>query len=248
LRFGSGVAFDGRRVAIVGGTTSVVEGAAAPASGHDPGVVGDGAIYDLVSDTWSFVPATAASTAIHPQAAWTIDGRLVLAGGIDRLADPSPEPRSVSAFDPTAGSWAALPEPWDRGFRSTNPWQRFVDGVPAVLVAGTSEPSEHPRYGFLTAEGWKAAPTNRILPFGERLLALSATSGNPGDMPFALAVRAAAGTWVPGVEAPFGNRMDPVLVVVGDRLVVVGGYETSHLDPTASAWSWVLEPSPTTHP
>lgn len=242
LRFGVGTAFDGHRFALIGGTTSEVEGRTDPAPpGPDRGVVGDGAIYDLANDTWMEIPADDDTAVIHPSVVWMPDGRLAVGGGNDRLSDPGPDQTGVNAYDPAAGSWSALPQPDFAGLGSTNPWMRYASNVTPIVVGGTDEPRSGPLpRSVLTAGGWETAPVGTIVSYGPRLIATSATPDNPGNGPFELFVRAAPGAWVPGAEAPFDNRMDPVIVVAGDRLIVIGGYEGVGIEPTATTWIWEL--------
>lgn len=244
LRFGSGGAFDGSRFALVGGTTSVVEDRSDPQpSGPDRGVVGDGAIYDLAADRWTTIPATAASTAIHPIVSWLQDGRLIVGGGNDRLSDPGPDYHAVAAFRPADRTWSDLDTPDRPGIGSNAPWGAYDAGIPPVLLAATDEPQSgpHPRL-TLSPDGWEEAPLNTIRTLSNRLIAMSSTFDNPGDGPFELFVRATGGTWLSSAVAPFTNRMDALTVVAGDKLVVIGGYQGPHLEPASSTWVFTIDP------
>jgi len=72
--------------------------------------------------------------------------------------------------------------------------------------------------------------------------ATSATMDNPGDHAFSV-YRLAGTTWTPSVPAPFTNRMEPGVGVVGNHVVVIGGQEGPNLEPRSDAWVLDLPPA-----
>jgi hypothetical protein len=79
------------------------------------------------------------------------------------------------------------------------------------------------------------APAYQLTGGPNGLIATSATMDNPGDSKFDV-WRVDAGTWTPAVPSPFGNRMEPGIGVVGNRVVVLGGLEGPSLQPRQDAW------------
>ncbi|MCB0971987.1 MAG: hypothetical protein KDA97_10815 [Acidimicrobiales bacterium] len=232
LRVATGSAFDGTRLAMVGGTTDL--------GADEPGeTFADGAVYDLRADEWSALPEVS-RPAVHLDVAW-IDGRLVVAGGrpslVIELGAEGPDARAVGLAADGVG-WEPLtssPElgagvSWGSAFTS-------AEGAQPVIVESwpTHDPAE-PEGAALVDGTWETTPTQVLHGWRDGLVATSDDIGNPGSGPFRTFVRRGASDWVEAAEGPLENRMGPGVAVVGDDLVVVGGLSGAGLVPERSAW------------
>lgn len=208
-------ASDDRRIAVWGG-----------ASGGDPSAaVTDGAIYDITDDSWSIIPADPALLEISRSrpAALLHGSSLFLVGG---WVDGSP--RQAMSTDGTA--WRRLPSPSAAGL--------MVDGTMAATVAidATMAAESHRVEYLLPTDGvWRDAPYRTLVATPGGLLALSATPDNPGAGPFQASILD-AGLWQAVSDAPFVNRMEPAVAVVGDLVLIVGGDQGPDLIRQQDAW------------
>lgn len=229
MRIATGSAFDGRRLAIVGGT----EG---PPGTDDRSLTrSDGAIYDVASNTWQHVPDLPWAAA-DPDVAW-IDGALVAAGGRADLNGEHPIARAAE-LDPDASAWTPLPSPPKHGAGVTwrSAWEHFDGGEPLVQTSSFVGDPAAPEGSVLLDSRWEATPTRTLHRWDGLLVASSDRIGNPGDSPFEIEVRRRPDDWVPVAKALFANRMAPGVAVKGDRIYVVGGLTGTAVEPDASAW------------
>lgn len=233
MRITVGSAFDGRHLAIVGGT----EG---PGGTNDGSLTrADGAIYNVATDAWRPLPELPWA-ATNPGVAW-IDGRLVVAGGTPDLSlEPLEEPIArVAALDANGTKWSPWPSPPRHGAGVTWPSaaEHLDGGEPLVEQSSfVGDPAE-PEGSVLLDGRWEPTPTRTLHRWDGLLVSSSDTIGNPGSQPFEIQVRRGANDWMPAAKAPFGNRMQPAgVAVVGDLIYVVGGVTGTALKPDASAW------------
>lgn len=238
MRTTAGAAFDGRRLAIWGGSTRN-RWTEDPPPGKDDTSLADGAIYDIPDDRWTTLPQGPLEPRNNPSVSWQ-DGRLYVGGGQDTFYNPDEVLASAAAYDPRSSRWSPLPPPPTAGAgghrgRPGNYWphddRRFWV---RESLAGADGPGV--ARWFLSGDRWEQAPLPDLHHWGEVVLATSTSTHNPGDGRFDVRIRAGAGSWLRTAEAPFVNRMDPVVAVMGDRLVVVLGSEGSRIQDQASGW------------
>lgn len=232
LRIASGDAFDGRRLAVVGGTTG-------PSGTGDASLSrDDGAVYDLATDAWAPLPPVPWA-AVHPSVGW-IEGQLVVAGGQgDLQLGPEDEDPFARAVELAAdGSWTPLGSASRDGAAVSWPSAHEAPTRGEPLVVATSNlQSEDQVAGDARIDGaWEVTPTRHLRRWGDRVLATSQRVGNPGDGRFAVEVRRGPDDWAPTAEAPFANRSWAAVAMDGDRLYVGGGFSTSGWTPEASFW------------
>ena len=203
------------RVAVWGGSTT-----------GDPAVAAtDGAMYDVASDSWTIIPDNPALSAMsesRPTALLHNSG-LILVGGFNDNT-----PRETVSYDGT--TWQVLPSPTAIGY--------MADGSAAqtAVVDSANDGVTHTvQYLDPATESWRDAPYPTLVPFHEDLLAFTAASANPGSGPFQVSLLT-GGMWHPLDDAPFGNRMEPAIAVVGNLVIVVGGDEGSDLVRKQDAW------------
>ncbi len=232
-----GTAFDGQRLALWGGSTaSFID----DTGGYD--LFGDGALYDVASDTWQALPSGPPGRT-HASLQWS-DGRLLVGGGIGTADEQGDYLPDVWAYDRGTGSWEELP-PAPEGGLAGGSWNHYVGGERRVVAAesqsGTSGPQ--PRW-MLGHDGWEQAPSWGVLHMGDLTVATSVGWGNPGDEPFGVQIRAGRDHWLDAAPAPFVNRMAGTIVGTADRLVVVGGMQGHDIELTGEAWMFDLAASP----
>jgi hypothetical protein len=240
LRTQPGAAFDGQRLALLGGTTqnpSLGDGTI-----DGTGVLGDGAIYDLHTDQWTAVPPSPASTAVSLTAAWQSDGRLVTGGGFAHPGGDDQHKTLLAIYDPATNAWSEPETVLRTGLSVTNPWTARADETQTMLAFPNAHTTtDTPSTLVLGPDGWEVAPFPTIRQVGTHLVAVSARRDNPGDNPLTMSIRAESNVWVTTVIAPFTNRMDAAIAVSGDRLLITGGYEGARLTPTATTWVFDLD-------
>ncbi|MBL8777295.1 MAG: hypothetical protein JNK12_15235 [Acidimicrobiales bacterium] len=239
---------NGDLVAIWGGTsTTLSEDLPLPDLGNDEGLLGDGAIYDIATDTWATLPAAPIEPATDPALLWE-DGRLLVGGGNDGRSDhewTASHRRTPARFDPATGDWQVLPPGPRISFDGvvpanspTGPSIQYDFGPPTFVVAADSGGARGLHTWFLHDDEWEQAPYVSIHGDHDGLLVSSTDwdSGNPEEYPFDLAVRLGPGRWRPAIAAPFTNRSGSSVRAIGDRILLIGGYETSAMVPAADAW------------
>jgi hypothetical protein len=192
----------------------------------------DGAVYDVTSDSWTLVPPTPTGVDISSNGAAGVfvGNDLYLISGHSEDSGPD----AVLLHD---GVWAVLPSPTASGY--------FVSSPSNLFVIGTSfQSGPFPtQYLDVGMNHWLDAPAPTLLKTEQGLIALTATGGNPGDIPFGGSVLI-AGQWVPLTDAPFKNRMEPALAPVGDKIVLIGGDEGPNLDRKTDVWILDLSDPP----
>lgn len=236
-RFGAGVLAESDSIVVVGGTEADVRATEAPPQGSDfdPMTLADGAVYDLSEDRWASLPDLP-QAGIHPRVGRTQAGRLVAGAALNGL--------SITGSTGLGASWVLEDDEWAEVPSSPSADARPVvrDGFMVTeSLRGRSGP--HP-VDVMFDGAWEQAPLGDLHRWGDLVIATSATSDNPGENAFAVRLRAGEGAWLQGAEAPFANRMDAVVEVVGNQLVVVGGFEGPRLDPTRSVWVLDLSAGP----
>ena len=238
LREHAGAAFDGGRLALWGGTGST--GSAGGTGGGAGSVANDGAVYDVAADAWTDVPEAPLPGRVHAATAWR-DGRLVVGGGTDTLADAGEHLSDMAAWDPATGTWEELPAAPEGGLDDPYSTWAFVEGHAPPLVAasrsGSGEPE--PRW-FYGPDGWEQAPLGAVTDLGGLVVA-TLGHGNFGSVPFELEVRGGPDEWLDAAAGPFDNRMGAATVPTPDgHLVVVGGLEGADLELRGDAWVFDL--------
>lgn len=184
--------------------------------------------YDPVADRWRALPTPPVPPRLGGRMAWT--GRyLVVWGDAVRLL----QRQFAAAYDTVTDTWVRLPDPpLNRLAATPGVWT----GEELVLVTPRTPPSfEHDRIALgglrLQTDPWRWAPvpvppwltrastvltsTLAVTWTGDRVAAL-------GDASFAGLHDPVAGTWT-RLPRGAGDRIRPVLVWTGDRLLVWGG-------------------------
>jgi RNA polymerase sigma-70 factor (ECF subfamily) len=223
LRDYVGAAFDGSRLALWGGSDG-------------SSTLNDGAIYAVAADTWTVIPTGPLPSRVHAATVWS-DGRLVVGGGLDRLVDAGEYLRDMAAYDPANESWKTLPPPPEGGLGDPQSTWSFVEGETTLVVAdsksGSGEPE--PRW-FYGPDGWEQAPLGGIMDLGGFIV-----SSNFGSIAYELRVRVGPNERLEAADTPFDSRMGTTTVPTSSgKLVVVGGWEGSNLDPKDDTWVFDL--------
>jgi len=242
LRFGIGTAFDGERIAVWGGTDD--------ARSQDPPrpdqvflLYRDGAIYDVSSDVWTPIPDAPLERSIHPGLVWH-DGRLVAGEGVATLTNPKDAQSRMASYDPSTGEWTPLDRAPAEGMLASLPPTRMAadEVVPLLAVEPIGSPGGvQPRWVF-DGVSWRQAPYPDVHRSGATIVATTRWGDTaPGD-PFAVQVSNGGGVWSPAPEAPFTTRGGAAVTLLDGRLVVVGGFERTTMEPVDDAW--VLDLSP----
>ncbi len=246
-RLFSGSAFDGRRLALWGGTNDHLASSDHPGSEVNRT---DGAIYDLATDQWTAIPDAPLPGGRDPAVVW-MGERLVVGGGLDGRESSDGTLHAfveVSAYDPATQTWSPpAAAPSDDGNDPPSAPYIYANGGSggdqALLVADPIDGRNDTRHWFYGPDGeWEQAP----LPSAQRLAAYwvvtSPSWDDPGDTPFSLQVRASAGDWLDSAPAPFDNRdrANTTLVTSGNLLMVVGGRQGADLEPTTEVWLFDL--------
>ncbi|MEY2477811.1 MAG: hypothetical protein QOG87_3126 [Actinomycetota bacterium] len=230
LRNLAAVATDATQVTVWGGTTQSPF-TDRPAELEPGSVRADGATYELGSDSWIAVPPAPVG-GVNAIAAW-LDGSLVIGGFTNDLSDVSELDARVLSYGLQSQSWTALPSPPTGGAGVT-------DGF---LVRHSMMGQSGPQPQFVYLDGaWEEAPLQHLRRWGNIVVATSRTMDNPGDDDFEVQFRVARDTWLPSAEAPFVNRMDAVVVVSGNKVVVIGGQAGPSIAPAAETWILELQP------
>jgi hypothetical protein len=177
---------------------------------------------------------------VHAATAWSA-GRLVVGGGLDRLQDPEEYLGDMAAYDAATQTWESLAPPPEGGLGDQFSAWSFVEGETTPLVAdstsGSGEPG--PRW-FYGPAGWEQAPLGGITDLGGFIVA-TIGNGNFGSITYELRVRVGPDEWLHAAKAPFNSRMGATTVATpSNKLVVVGGWEGSNLDPKNDAWVFDL--------
>ncbi len=192
----------------------------------------DGAIYDVTNDSWTLIPPTPAGIDISSSGAAGafVENDLYLVSGY----------HGGTGRDTVLlrnGVWSVLPTSAATGYMEESP--------SSLLVVGTVAQSGTFPIQYLDPEfnQWLDAPARTLMETGRGLVALTATTDNPGDISFGGSALV-DGQWVPLVDAPFKNRMGPGIAVVGEKIVFIGGDEGPNLDRKSDVWILDLESPP----
>lgn len=246
-RTSSGADDEGDLLAIWGGTSTILTESDIPPLGNDTGLAADGALYDIAADTWTTLPPAPLDATMYPAVLWD-GGRLIVGGGYDGRNDHegmASHRRTPAVFDSATATWETLPDGPRISFDGavpadapTGPAVQDDFGPPTFIVAADAGGGRGIHPWFLHDDAWEQAPFVSVHGDPDGLLVSSSDVdySNPEEYPFELAVRDAPGRWRPAVPAPFTNRAGASVNATDGRIVLVGGYETSSMDPAASAW------------
>ena len=241
-RFLAAVARTAHRLAVWGGYTidrhapktvpvPVPDGTTPTTAGSGLGIAPeraftDGAIYDIANDSWTHLPPepSLAEIAIRGEQSVLSTSTLTLVSGpVDGSA------RIVARYE--HGSWRRLPSPSAAGqMYAVQP----ETGTLAIATRNESGP-QPAQYIDGSADHWQSAPAYQLAQSPHGLLAISATTDGPGSSAFAV-WRLDGSTWTPATPAPFANRMEPGVGIIGDQLLVIGGQQGPDLQSQHDAW------------
>ena len=103
----------------------------------DGNALGNGAVYDPTTDTWTFLPTdTGAPTPrLMASAVWT-GTKVIVFGGTDAMGNPL---RDGAVYNPGANQWTSLP-PAPMAARRSSPYS-YWDGTRAVFWGGLATPT-----------------------------------------------------------------------------------------------------------
>lgn len=193
----------------------------------------DGAIYDIDRDAWTYLPP---ESSLADMATRGAQGLLTPATLTLVSSQVDGTPRVAARYE--HGSWRQLPSPSAHGFMNAAQPETGTIAISSVNESGP-QPAQ---YIDGTANSWQDAPAYQLARGPRGLLAISATSDGPGNS--ALSVWQLDGdTWTPTTPAPFADRMEPGLGVVGNQLLVIGGQQGPNLRPQQDAWLVDLTPT-----
>lgn len=233
-RIAVGDAFDGRRLALIGGTTG-------PAGTGDESLTRrDGAVYDVAADQWTELPPIDWPAGVHVGVGW-IDGQLYAAGGMTSLEGLDGNARRVARLSADGRTWVRLPDSPVEGVAVNGPAGSSLfrtSGGDAAIVRSAPvqfDPAD-PGGDALIDGRWEATPTQTYDDWDGLVVTTAERMGNGGQRPFTVEVRRSRDDWVATAKAPFTARMQPGVRIAGDRLYVVGGLTGPSLDPDPTFW------------
>lgn len=255
---GVGASADGTRLALWGGQRrdSYSELSGQP---DDPKLYNDGAVYDVMDDTWTPMPDLGLQPATQPRVLWVGD-RIVVAGGL-RIDGPRAENGEGSAgtmvgvgpmagqpaiamLEPSSGAVTKIPLPSERDQHAAESGQLSFSGDGTLIGIGRGDGLDDPQstwfLGAVTGDEWRSAPESDVRSDAGHLVATSASTANPGDRSFVAQMAEPGTDWRPAAAAPFVNRMEPTVVIAGRYLLVSGGLEGSGIQPTTDSWLLTL--------
>ncbi|MDQ1509500.1 MAG: hypothetical protein QOG50_1344 [Actinomycetota bacterium] len=192
----------------------------------------DGAIYDIEHDSWAYLPpepSLAEMTTRGEEALLSASTLTLLSSEVDGI------PRIVARYE--HGSWRRLPPPSAKG----EMYHQQEAGTLAVVTVNESGP-QRAQYIDGTADEWQTAPASQLAQSPHGLLAISATTDGPGNSAFSV-WRLDGSTWTPATPAPFPNRMEPGVGIIGNQLLVIGGQQGPDLQSQHDAWLLDLTPT-----
>lgn len=236
LRFGAGtLAYDGQ-IYVIGGTgrSPHIEDEPAPGELGDPFARADGAVYDVEEDRWNPLPDLP-EPGIHVHIGALGDGTILAGGALTTLRPRDQGVGLGSSWVLDGSAWSPFPAHPDPGSAAA-----ILKGiVQTTSLSGHSGPQPE----WISADGgWELAPLANLHRWEHLLIATSGTIDNPDDGAFTVKLRAARDNWLTSADAPFTNRMDAVIQVSGNKLVVIGGFEGRALTETHSVWVLDLTP------
>jgi len=217
----------------------------------------DGAIYRLDEDHWQLIPTAPIGGRLDAHANW-IEAGFAVGGGFAEVTpdtshlNPDGPPydpgvvAGLAVYEPEIGFWRVLPSP-PPGSGITGPFRQMVrsvwseSGEEQLLIHETwngAHPHSgvHPAYWYdESTDTWEWSWMSDVHTADGFVYATSATEDNPDDVPFE--VRLWDGDqWSHPSVAPFINRKDPAMAMVGDQLVLVGGSQGLDLDQLNDTW------------
>jgi hypothetical protein len=186
----------------------------------------DGAFYDIEADSWSYLPSEPSLAEMATRGEEGLLGASTLTL-VSSQVDGSP--RIVARYE--HGNWRRLPSPSAAG--TMYAVQQEL-GILAIATRNESGP-QPAQYIDGIADHWRTAPAYQLAQSPHGLLAISATTDGPGSSAFSVR-RLDGGTWTPATPAPFVNRMEPGVGIIGNQLLVIGGQQGPNLEPQRDAW------------
>lgn len=236
-RFLAATARTPHRLAVWGGDTldpNATGSVPIPGSATEPRrAFTDGAIYDIDHDSWTYLPPepSLADMATRGAEGLVTSSTLTL---VSRQVDGSS--RIVDRYE--NGSWHGLPSPTAQG--TMFPVQPET-GTIAIATTNESGP-QSAQYIDGFANQWQTAPGYQLAQGPHGLLAVSATTDDPGTSAFAV-WQQQGNTWTSATPAPFLNRMEPGIGVVGNQLFVIGNQQEPNVGRQQETWILDLPPS-----
>ncbi len=237
-RYQATVAHTPNELAVWGGATfdqQAPGSVARPVTAGTPTTVGshsggkrafiDGAVYDVEHDVWTYLPPDPALTEMAARGAGS-----VLSSSVLTLVSSQIEGSPRIAMRYEHGDWHQLPSPSAAG----GMFARQETGTIAIATADESG-RQGAQYIDGTGDAWRPAPAYAFAQGDHGLIATSATMDGPLGASFTV-WRLDGGTWTAASPAPFPNRMEPGIGVVGNRVLVIGGQDGPNLERHHDAW------------
>ena len=202
---------------------------------HDPArrAFTDGAIYDIEHDTWSYLAPQRSLTAM----AQNSPAAILTASTLTLVSSPINDFHRLAARYENGG-WHPLPSPAD----SYSGGLGARDSSRLAIISVNDSGAMPTQYIDGVSDSWRSAPGYALTSGPTGLISTSATMGGPGNTPFSV-WRLDGTTWTPAVPAPFSNRMEPGIAVIGNQVMVIGGENGPNLDPQRDAWVLDLPPA-----
>ena len=244
-RFLAAIARTPHRIAVWGGYTldanatgSVViptpAGATTPTTaGSHPNeprrALTDGAIYDIDHDSWTYL---APEPSLAELATRGTEGLLTSSTLTLVSSQVEGSPRITARYED--GKWRRLPSPSAEGLMfAVQP----ETGTISVAMANQSG-RQSAQYIDGYANDWQNAPGYALMPGPRGLIATSAAMDGPLGSAFSV-WQQQGNTWV-AAPAPFADRIEPGLGVVGNEVLVIGGQQGPDLQRQQDAWLFDL--------
>ncbi len=200
---------------------------------HRDSAFTDGAIYDIERDSWTTLAPdpSLAEMATRGAEGLLTDSTLTL---VSRQVDGSP--RIADRYE--NGGWHALPSPTAQG--TMLPVQPET-GTIAIKTTDAPGPQTG-QYIDGFANQWQTAPGYQLAQGPNGLIAVSATTDDPGTSMFSV-WQQHGDTWTAATPAPFLNRQQPGIAVVGTQLFVMGNWRAAGVEQRQETWILDLPPN-----
>jgi N-acetylneuraminic acid mutarotase len=218
-RYEQSAVFTGREVIVWGGRAAAVNGVATPATPKiPPDALGDGAAYDVGSNSWGVLPSAPIESRYDAVAAWT-GKEMILTGGMRDGTGPSGGIeflRDGAAYDPAHRRWRRIPDA--PGCPAFGTWT----GTELVVGGNCANTTREP---FMAAydparNAWKRLPSHavatQLVAAGGRVFAWTGDSG-PGAV-----LDPTARRWATLPPLPDAQRADSFATADNGHLAVVG--------------------------
>lgn len=122
-------AWTGQKLIVWGGSSAI-------GPGHSQSLLGDGAIYDLATNTWTPMNTQDAPAGRYrPMALWTGESMLIVGGGPSPVFGGASGATDAASFDPDANAWR--PAAGAPALAERNWVQTFVSAGAHVLIVDT---------------------------------------------------------------------------------------------------------------